>query len=123
MIEERIAAIEAVDAEWVVRLEVPILGTGRSRVYWEPALKSLTGRDLPVQEFLEASPAVASLIDDIVRFLEARIPEFERTNRGYLTVAIGCTGGQHRSVYLVERLAARFAGLRSQVLTRHTALP
>jgi UPF0042 nucleotide-binding protein len=91
--------------------------------YWEPALKSLTGRDPPVQAFLEASPAVASLIDDIVRFLEARIPEFERTNRGYLTVAIGCTGGQHRSVYLVERLAARFAGLRSQVLTRHTALP
>ena len=91
--------------------------------YWEPALKSLTGRDPPVQAFLEASPAVASLIDDIVRFLEARIPEFERTNRGHLTVAIGCTGGQHRSVYLVERLAARFAGLRSQVLTRHTALP
>jgi UPF0042 nucleotide-binding protein len=91
--------------------------------YWEPALKPLTGRDPPVQAFLEASPAVASLIDDIAGFLEARIPEFERTNRGYLTVAIGCTGGQHRSVYLVERLAARFAGLRSQVLTRHTALP
>lgn len=91
--------------------------------YWEPALKPLTGRDPPVQAFLEASPAVKSLIDDIARFLEARVPEFERSNRGYLTVAVGCTGGQHRSVYLVERLAAHFAGLHSQVLARHTALP
>jgi UPF0042 nucleotide-binding protein len=91
--------------------------------YWEPALKPLTGRDPPVQAFLEASPAVKSLIDDIARFLEARVPEFERNNRGYLTVAVGCTGGQHRSVYLVERLAARFASLHSQVLARHTALP
>jgi UPF0042 nucleotide-binding protein len=90
--------------------------------YWEPALKSLTGRDPQVREFLEASPAVASLIEDIARFLEARIPEFERSNRGYLTVAIGCTGGQHRSVYLVERLAERFTRLHSQVLARHTAL-
>jgi UPF0042 nucleotide-binding protein len=90
--------------------------------YWEPALKSLTGRDPQVREFLEASPAVNSLIEDIARFLEARIPEFERSNRGYLTVAIGCTGGQHRSVYLVERLAERFARLHSQVLARHTAL-
>jgi UPF0042 nucleotide-binding protein len=91
--------------------------------YWEPALKPLTGRDPLVMEFLEASPAVKSLVDDIARFLEARIPEFERNNRGYLTVAIGCTGGQHRSVYLVERLAERFAGLHPQVLARHTALP
>jgi len=90
--------------------------------YWEPALKSLTGRDPQVREFLEASPAVASLIEDIARFLEARIPEFERNNRGYLTVAIGCTGGQHRSVYLAEKLAERFARLHSQVLARHTAL-
>jgi UPF0042 nucleotide-binding protein len=90
--------------------------------YWEPALKSLTGRDPQVREFLEASPAVASLIEDIARFLEARIPEFERSNRGYLTVAIGCTGGQHRSVYLVERLAEHFTRLHSQVLARHTAL-
>jgi len=91
--------------------------------YWEPALKSLTGRDPQVREFLEASPAVTDLIDDIARFLAARIPEFERNNRGYLTVAIGCTGGQHRSVYLVERLAERFGRLHSQVLARHTALP
>jgi UPF0042 nucleotide-binding protein len=91
--------------------------------FWEPALKPLTGRDPKVIEFLAASEAVSSLIDDIARFLEARIPEFERNNRGYLTVAIGCTGGQHRSVYLVERLAERFTHLHSQVLARHTALP
>jgi UPF0042 nucleotide-binding protein len=90
--------------------------------YWEPALKPLTGRDAPVREFLEASPAVAQLFDDIARFVEARIPEYERNNRGYLTVAIGCTGGQHRSVYLAERLAAHFSTRHPQVLVRHGAL-
>jgi len=90
--------------------------------YWEPALKPLTGRDPPVREFLEASPAVLQLLDDITRFLEARIPEYEKHNRGYLTVAVGCTGGQHRSVYLVERLAAHFKARHPQVLARHTAL-
>jgi len=91
--------------------------------YWEPALKPLTGRDAPVRQFLEASADVGRLFDDIVRFVEARIPEYERHNRGYLTVAIGCTGGQHRSVYLVEKLAAHFATRYPQVLVRHSALP
>ncbi len=91
--------------------------------YWDLALRPLTGRDPLVQKFLEASPAVSVLLEDIARFLEARIPEFERNNRAYLTVAVGCTGGQHRSVYLVEQLAARFTGRDSQVLARHTGLP
>ena len=90
--------------------------------FWEPALKALDGRDPAVRRFLEASPAVEELYGDIARFIEARIPEFERGNRGYLTVAIGCTGGQHRSVYLVERLAAHFATRHPQVLARHTSL-
>ena len=90
--------------------------------FWEPALKALDGRDPAVRRFLEASPAVEELYGDIARFIEARIPEFERGNRGYLTVAIGCTGGRHRSVYLVERLAAHFATPHPQVLARHTSL-
>ena len=90
--------------------------------YWEQALKPLTGRDAPVRDFLAASPDVERLFADIVRFVEARIPEYERHNRGYLTVAVGCTGGQHRSVYLVERLAAHFSAHHPQVLVRHNAL-
>jgi UPF0042 nucleotide-binding protein len=90
--------------------------------FWEPALSDLDGRDPAVRRFLEASPAVDSLFADIVRFLEARIPEFERSNRSYLTAAIGCTGGRHRSVYLVERLAAHFGARHAAVLARHTGL-
>lgn len=91
--------------------------------YWERDLKPLTGLDPPVQRFLEASPAVQQMIDDIAGFLERRIPAYERNNRGYLTVAIGCTGGQHRSVYLAERLAAHFSARRPRVLARHNSLP
>ena len=86
--------------------------------YWEPALKPLTGRDPKVVEFLEASPKVERLFSDLVQFLEGRLPEYEAANRGYLTVAVGCTGGQHRSVYLVERLAMAF-GARWTTLKRH----
>jgi UPF0042 nucleotide-binding protein len=91
--------------------------------YWEPALKPLTGRDAKVVEFLEASPRVERMVDDLVRFIEGRLPDYEQANRGYLTVAIGCTGGQHRSVYLVERLARHFRQKYPQLLVRHNALP
>jgi UPF0042 nucleotide-binding protein len=91
--------------------------------YWEPTLRALTGRDPPVISFLEANAAVARMIDDIERFIESWIPDYQRTNRSYLTVAIGCTGGQHRSVYLTERLTARFAAKYQHVLARHNALP
>jgi UPF0042 nucleotide-binding protein len=91
--------------------------------YWEPTLKPLTGRDGPVIAFLEASPQVQRMADDMVRFLEARLPEYQAANRGYLTVALGCTGGQHRSVYLVERLAAHFRRQYPNLLVRHNALP
>src|SRR5271165_7017577 len=76
--------------------------------YWDAALRPLTGRDPAVAAFLEAAPSVRELIADIAAFLERRIPLYQQHNRAYLTVAIGCTGGQHRSVYLVERLAAHF---------------
>jgi len=91
--------------------------------YWEPALQPLTGRDARVIEFLEASPRVERMVTDLVRFIEGRLPEYEETNRGYLTIAIGCTGGQHRSVYLVERLASHFRQKYPQLLVRHNALP
>ena len=91
--------------------------------YWEPALRKLTGRDSEVVKFLEAQEDAGRLIEDIERFIAARIPEYERNNRGYLTVAIGCTGGQHRSVYIAERLAERFAARFPNVSARHSGLP
>lgn len=91
--------------------------------YWEPALRPLTGRDPQVARYLETHAGVAQLVDDIARFIEARIPEFHASNRRYLTVAVGCTGGQHRSVYLTEKLAAHFATRHSGVSVRHSRLP
>lgn len=87
--------------------------------YWEPGLSRLTGRDAAVAEYLERFPIVAKMFADIVGFLEHWIPELVRTNRSYLTIAIGCTGGQHRSVYLVERLAQHFSQRYALVHARH----
>ena len=86
--------------------------------YWEPGLRNLTGRDPEVIRFLEANTNVATLIADIERFIRARIPEYQASNRGYLTVAVGCTGGQHRSVYIVERLAELRFGTRASRTSR-----
>jgi UPF0042 nucleotide-binding protein len=91
--------------------------------YWEPSLRALTGRDEAVVRFLEAQPGVARFIDDVANFVEARIAEHQAANRRYLTVAIGCTGGQHRSVYIAEQLATRIAQRWPQVALRHSALP
>jgi RNase adapter protein RapZ len=92
--------------------------------YWEPALRGLTGRDGEVIRFLEGHTNVAALIADIAQFIRARIPEYVASNRGYLTVAVGCTGGQHRSVYIVDKLVAEFAGESATVAAtaRHTGL-
>jgi len=87
--------------------------------HWEPGLERLTGRDPAVIEFLERHAPVARMFEDIVHFLEHWIPDFEGSNRSYLTIAIGCTGGQHRSVYLVERLAAHFSRKYPAVLAKH----
>ena len=91
--------------------------------YWEHSLRGLSGRDEPVVRYLQGHESVNRMLEDIAGFLERWIGEFLSTNRSYLTVAIGCTGGQHRSVFLVEQLAARFAGGSNQVLTRHNELP
>jgi RNase adapter protein RapZ len=91
--------------------------------YWEPGLRNLTGRDAEVIRFLETHTNVATLIADIATFVRGRVPEYQASNRGYLTVAIGCTGGQHRSVYIVDRLAELFAAEFPQVTARHSGLP
>jgi len=91
--------------------------------YWEPSLRNLTGRDPEVIRFLEAQTNVGILIADIAQFMTARIPEYQSSNRGYLTVAVGCTGGQHRSVYIVDRLVEMFAARFPNVSARHSSLP
>jgi UPF0042 nucleotide-binding protein len=89
--------------------------------HYEPSLQPLTGRDPPVIAFLEREPAVERMYGDIHRFVTTWLPDYARDNRNYLTVAIGCTGGRHRSVYLVERLARAFAP-QQQILVRHREL-
>ena len=91
--------------------------------YWEPTLRPLNGRDDAVVRFLEAQPAVKRFIDETATFIEARLPEHHAAHRRYLTIAVGCTGGQHRSVYIVERLAARLSATWAQIAVRHSALP
>jgi RNase adapter protein RapZ len=88
--------------------------------HWEDKLRPLTGHDRPVREFLDAKPDVREMIQDIGDHLEKWLPRFD--NRAYVTIAIGCTGGRHRSVYLVERLAERFRKLYPQVIVRHSEL-
>lgn len=87
--------------------------------FWESGLAALTGHDVPVVEFLERHERVATMLNDIIQFLERWIPEMIRSNRSYLTVAVGCTGGQHRSVYLVERLAGHFTAQYPSVMAKH----
>ena len=89
--------------------------------FYDPNLRPLTGKDAPVREFLEADLNAARLTDDIASFLLRWLPFYIRDNRAALTIAIGCTGGQHRSVYIVEELAERF-GSEQQVLIRHRDL-
>jgi UPF0042 nucleotide-binding protein len=85
-------------------------------------LRPLTGRNAAVIKFLDETPLVQKMFEDIRGFVENWLPSFMADNRSYLTVAIGCTGGQHRSVYLTEKLAQHFKG-QQQVLLRHRELP
>ncbi len=89
--------------------------------HYDPALRPLTGRDTAVMEFLERLPEVKKMGNDIRAFIENWLPSFVADNRSYLTVALGCTGGQHRSVYLTEKLAQYFKA-QQQVLLRHREL-
>ena len=91
--------------------------------YWEPKLRHLCGKDDAVKQFLRAEPEVGRMIDDIVAFLNSWIVKYQDFQRSYLTVAIGCTGGQHRSVYIADAVAARLAANYGPIQTRHQELP
>ena len=90
--------------------------------HWETTLRPLTGLDGAVIEFLERQPQVRAMFEQLREFLDTWIPCFEAENRSYMTVALGCTGGQHRSVYLVEMLATHFRQTRDAVSVRHREL-
>lgn len=89
--------------------------------HYDPLLKPLTGRDAPVVAFLQQVPQAGQMLEDIAGFLQKWLPSYVADNRHYLTVAIGCTGGRHRSVYIVEELARRFGGQRP-VIVRHRTI-
>jgi RNase adapter protein RapZ len=90
--------------------------------HWEPALRGLTGKDQAVADFLAEFSQVTDYLKDIIAFLSRWIPTFEAENRTYLSIAVGCTGGQHRSVYLVEHLQHHFHTSRYTTLVRHREL-
>jgi len=90
--------------------------------YWEPELRDCTGRDEAVAQFMAKHDEATQFLTDITSFLERWLPSLVRSNRSYLTIAVGCTGGQHRSVYLAERLAAHFDGRYGRALIRHRDL-
>jgi len=90
--------------------------------HWEPKLRQLTGNDKAVADYLGQHQQVEEMFTDINRFLHTWVPQFEDDNRSYMTVAIGCTGGQHRSVYLARRLTDVFKAERDNVSVRHRDL-
>lgn len=90
--------------------------------YWQSELRPLTGLDEPVADFLNSNALFRRMYEDILAFLTRWIPEYVSYDRGYLTVGIGCTGGQHRSVHMTEKLAAALRKTHDPVLTRHSEL-
>lgn len=90
--------------------------------HWDPTLKHLTGRDEAVATWLEGRDDVQRMLRDIRGFLEPWLPTFRSQDRAYVTIGVGCTGGQHRSVYLVERLADYFRQLFDPVIVKHKEL-
>ncbi len=90
--------------------------------HWQPELRPLTGKDQPVADFLVSQSDTQRMFDDISRFIENWIPSFQADGRSYLTVAIGCTGGQHRSVYLTERLCDHFESKNIKTICSHREL-
>ena len=90
--------------------------------HWDPNLRTQTGLDAPVVEFLQQNESVGEMYRDIRDFVERWLPVFSRENRAYLTVSIGCTGGQHRSVYLADQLSKYFIGISDNVSVSHREL-
>ena len=104
------------DADYV--FDVRIL----SNPYWVQELRGFTGKDQPVIDFLSAEDTVQKYFTDMSNFLCYWVPYFEKENRSYLTISIGCTGGQHRSVYLAEKLAAKFKEEGLNTIVQHRDL-
>jgi len=90
--------------------------------YWHPELRKQNGKDAAVAAFLDDQADFIQMYEDVVGFLERWIPKYTGVNRSYLTVAIGCTGGQHRSVYMTEKLAVTLRKQHDPVHTRHNEL-
>ncbi|CAG1022807.1 partial RNase adapter protein RapZ, partial [Patescibacteria group bacterium] len=90
--------------------------------YWIPELRPLTGKDQPVMDFLNNQPLAGEFYKDIANFLERWLPRFDAEGRSYLTVAICCTGGQHRSVYIADLLCQYFNNPSLNVIVRHREL-
>ncbi len=90
--------------------------------YWVPELRGLNGKDQPVVDFLQNEVVVKEFLRDLGDFIGRWAPRFESDNRSYLTIAIGCTGGQHRSVFLVEALSKHFQATTANVIVRHREL-
>jgi UPF0042 nucleotide-binding protein len=91
--------------------------------YWDPSLRQFSGRDTQIIQFLEKEPLVQEMLNDIQQYLTKWLPSFEQANRSYMTVAIGCTGGHHRSVFIAEALTQLFSDQFGNVQTRHRELP
>ena len=90
--------------------------------HYDPMLRPLTGKDTAIKTFLEKEPNVIEMLADIQHYVEKWLPGFVQDNRSYLTVSIGCTGGQHRSVYFVEQLSNYFKQQKQRVIARHREL-
>lgn len=90
--------------------------------HWESDLRQFTGLDAPIKSFLESHSEVIELKQQIQKFIENWLPMLEKNNRSYLTVAIGCTGGKHRSVYITQQIGEYFSELGHQVQIRHASL-
>jgi RNase adapter protein RapZ len=91
--------------------------------YWESSLRNKTGLDPGVASFLDQQPQFTQMYEDILQFLSRWIPEYVSFDRSYLTIALGCTGGQHRSVYMAEKLTQSLKQIHDPVSTRHNELP
>lgn len=90
--------------------------------HWITALRNQSGLDTGVQEFLQGHPPVQEMVDDLISYLEKWLPKFAANNRSYMTISVGCTGGQHRSVYIIEQLTQHFKARISNVQARHRDL-
>ena len=90
--------------------------------YWQAELRSFNGTDSQIKAYLDTQPMVSAMFEDVSRYLDTWIPQFEANSRVYMTVGLGCTGGYHRSVYFAERLAHHFSNTFDNVLVRHREL-